>query len=227
MIIITGASRGIGHFLFEKFHKEGLPVVGFCRTALIEDEYKSSFYPIDITHYDQIVSAVQLIPNLSEIILINCAGISYNSYAHKADLEQWRNVIEVNLIGTFNVIHALLPIMRSQGYGRIINFASVVTKIPTPGVSAYAASKAALNSLTRNLSIENASKGITVNSINLGYTDMGMGHNDISEKFHETIVKRIPQRRFCQPIEIYQTVKYIMDMDYLTGSMIDLDGGIV
>lgn len=92
---------------------------------------------------------------LDNIILINCAGISYSSFAHKADIIQWKNVINVNLNGTFNVIHCLLPWMREQHYGRIIN-SSVVAKLPTMGVSAYAASKAGLIGLTKSLALENA-----------------------------------------------------------------------
>ncbi|MBP1671863.1 MAG: family oxidoreductase, partial [Bacteroidetes bacterium] len=106
---------------------------------------------------------------------MNCAGISYNSYAHKADIDKWNKVIEVNLNGTFNVIRNILPIMREQSYGRIINFSSIVTSLPTPGVSAYAASKAGLIGLTKSLAVENASKRITVNAINLGYANIGMG----------------------------------------------------
>jgi NAD(P)-dependent dehydrogenase (short-subunit alcohol dehydrogenase family) len=116
--------------------------------------------------------------------------------------------------------------MRKEGYGRIINFSSVVTRIPTQGVSAYVASKYALIGLTKALSAENASKGITVNSINLGYTEVGMGITDIPSARVKEIVDRIPKGRFCQPIEVYKTVKYIVDIDYLTGSIIDINGGL-
>lgn len=226
MIIIIGASQGIGRFLFQKFKENGEDVIGTYNSSMVDDDDISFYRQVNVLSCSQISEFVNSLKNLSNIVLINCAGISYNSFAHKADLEMWKRVIDVNLVGTFNVIHSLLPIMRAQGYGRIINFSSVVVNIPTPGVSAYAASKAALNGLTKCLSVENASKGITVNSINLGYTNAGMGINDVPDKFRSEVTLRIPKNRFCKPIEIYQTIKYIIDTDYLTGSLINLDGGL-
>ena len=117
--------------------------------------------------------------------------------------------------------------MRENKWGRIINFSSVVTKMPTPGVSAYAASKSALIGLTKTLSIENALCGVTVNSINLGYTNAGMGINDVPEKYREIITDKIPEKRFCEPIEIFNTIEYIIKTEYLSGSIIDLNGGLI
>ena len=85
-----------------------------------------------------------LIARQDKIVLINSAGTNYNAIAHKAELKKWRQVIKVSLLGTFNVIHSVLPRMRETGYGRIINFSSVVAQLGIPGTSAYAASKAAL-----------------------------------------------------------------------------------
>ena len=164
---------------------------------------------------------------LSQIILLNCAGISYNSFAHKADIERWGRVIDVNLKGSFNVIHEVLPLMREQGYGRIINFSSVIACFPTPGVSAYAASKAGLIGLTKSLAAENASKGITVNAINLGYVNMGMGINDVPVVYQEKIKAQIPAGRFCEPEEVYNTVKYLIQTEYVNGSAIDINGALI
>ena len=169
----------------------------------------------------------QLLPRLKDVVLINCAGISYNSFAHKADIEKWSSVIDVNIKGTFNVIRAILPHMRNDGYGRIVNFSSVVTKLPTPGVSAYAASKAALVGLTKSLATENASKGITVNAINLGYCNVGMGVNDVPAEYQEKMMSQIPSKRFCDPQEIYNTIRYMIDTPYLNGSAIDINGAII
>jgi NAD(P)-dependent dehydrogenase (short-subunit alcohol dehydrogenase family) len=223
--IITGASRGIGRYLFDTLTGKGHKVIGTCNSTIVETE---GFYRLDITNYQQIqVLISQLKEQLKNIVLINCAGINYNSFAHKADIKEWTKVIDVNLTGTFHVIHAVLPIMRSQNYGRIINISSVVANYPTPGVSAYAASKAALTGLTKSLSVENALKGITVNVINLGYVDIGMGINDVPEKYRKTIEEKIPCRRFCEPADILKTVEYIVDTPYLNGAEINLNGGIL
>jgi NAD(P)-dependent dehydrogenase (short-subunit alcohol dehydrogenase family) len=229
MYIITGASKNIGRYLFTRLKQSGEKVIGFYNSTIEGfEEDSSSYYKLDITDYDAVEKWVESVhPELHQIKLINCAGISYSGFAHKADIEEWQRVIQVNLFGAFNIIRALLPLMREQNYGRIINFSSVVTKMPTPGVSAYAASKSALIGLTKTLSIENVSLGITVNSINLGYTNAGMGVNDVPEKYREIIIDKIPEKRFCEPIEIFNTIEYIIKTEYLSGSIIDLNGGLI
>jgi NAD(P)-dependent dehydrogenase (short-subunit alcohol dehydrogenase family) len=117
--------------------------------------------------------------------------------------------------------------MRDQNYGRIVNFSSVVTKYPTPGVSAYAASKAGLNGLTRALALENAAKGITVNSVNLGYVSIGMGVEQVPAAYQETMKGRIPAGRFCRPDEIHRTVLYLIGTENVNGSVIDINGALI
>ena len=225
IIIISGASSGVGKYLFDAFKSQGIDVIGTYNTT---SPTTSGFYKVNIgdsSDVEKFISCLSLAEK--DIVLINCAGISYNSFAHKADLSKWREVINVNLIGTFNMIHFLLPVMRQNGFGRIINFTSVVCKYPTPGISAYVASKSALCGLTKTLAVENASKGITVNSINLGYTNIGMGLKDVPKEYREKIIERIPMQRFCEPEEVLHTVKFIVDTPYLTGSIIDINGGII
>lgn len=226
MVIITGASKGIGKYLFDKFLEEGYEVVGTYHSTSCN--VVDGYFHVDVSDEQQVQNFIgQLDLQTKKVILINCAGISYNSFVHKADPVQWKKVIDVNLLGTFYMSHALLPIMRSNGYGRIINFASVVTKYPTPGVSAYAVSKSGINALTKALSLENASKGITVNSLNLGYTNAGMGLHDVPEAYKKMIMEHIPLHRFCEPFEVFNIITCIIKTEYLTGSVIDVNGGLL
>lgn len=229
MIIITGASKGIGRFLFLEFKKNGFSVIGTYNSTVdgLDDDL-DSYYKVDVSKFEEVEKWIYTLKeSLSEIVLINCAGVSYNSFAHKADIKKWNQVIEVNLIGSFNVIHEILPIMREQSYGRIINFSSVLAKLPTLGVSAYAASKSGLIGLSKALAIENGSKGITVNAINLGYVSMGMGVNDVPDLLQEKLKRDIPSGRFCEPEEVYATVNYIINTEYVNGAAIDINGGII
>ena len=132
----------------------------------------------------------------------------------------------MNLIGTYHMIRAILPIMREQNYGRIINFSSVIAQKGTPGVSAYAASKAGLWGMTRSLAQENGSMGITVNNINLGYVSLGMGVEQVPLSFQDSIKNQIPSRQFCEPNDIYNTVNYLINTPYVNGTSIDLNGGL-
>lgn len=229
MIIITGASKGVGRYLFIRFKQQGFNVFGtYNSTTKGFEEDMNVYYKVDVSDSKDVKAMIASVKgSLSQIVLLNCAGISYNCFAHKADIELWGRVIDVNLKGAFNVTHEILPLMREEGYGRIINFSSVIASLPTQGVSAYAASKAGLLGMTKSLAAENASKGITVNTINLGYVNIGMGINDVPKAYQEKMKAQIPAGRFCEPEEVYYTVKFLIDTEYVNGTSLDINGGLL
>lgn len=227
MIIITGASRGIGKFLLSKFINKPFDnkLIGLYNKTE-PDSYQEYMQQVDITKLDEINAFVTKNTNeLNNLILINCAGSNYNAFGHKADPKKWAELINVNLIGTFNMINAILPVMRNQNYGRIINISSVVAQKGVPGTSAYAASKSGLWGMSKSLAVENASKGITINNLNLGYFQIGM-IDKVPGEMQEKIKSNIPVNDFGNPIEIYKSVKYLIDNEYITGSSIDVNGGL-
>ena len=226
MIIITGASKGIGKYLFGEFQKTNPLVFGTYYSTYPGAGVIKFFEKVDISNYFDVKRWVEKISMFDiDITLINCAGINYDSFAHKADIDKWKEVININLIGTFNVIHAILPIMREQGYGRIINLSSVVAQIGIPGTSAYAASKAGLCGMIKSIAIENASKGITINNLNLGYFNIGM-INEMSEGFQTTIKNKIPTGNFGTLENILNAVRFLMKSDYVNGTSIDINAGL-
>lgn len=226
MIIITGASKGIGKFLFGRFWEEGETVYGTYNLTFPDTEKEEYFTKVDISCISSVKKWIDKIKdNITRVILINCAGTNYSSFAHKSDIKKWIRVINVNLIGTFNVIHAFLPYMREENYGRIINFSSVVAQIGVPGTSAYAASKAGLWGLTKSIAVENAKKGITINNLNLGYFNIGM-INDVSKEFQKAIKKRIPSVNFGDPENIFKAIKFLIEVDYINGTSIDMNSAL-
>jgi len=226
MIIITGASRGIGYYLLHKFLNENEKVIGLYNKTKPLDLNDNNYFKADITDENEILQFVaRKRDDLNNIVLLNFAGINYSSFAHKSDSKLWQQVIAVNLIGTFLVIKNLLPIMREQGYGRIINASSVLAQKGIPGTSAYAASKAALSGLAKSIAVENASKDITINNLNLGYFDIGMIH-EVTENVKEMILANIPTGSFGKPEVIFNAVRFLIEADYMTGSSIDINGGL-
>jgi len=225
MKIITGASKGIGKYLLEKYIATGETVIGTFLSTEPLPEYAKYYYRIDVSSYSDVAIWINSISLEEKIVLINCAGISYNSYAHKADPLLWEKVISTNLSGSFNIIRALLPEMRKNNYGRVINFSSVVAQSGIPGTSAYAASKAGLWGMTKALAVENASKGITVNCLNLGYFDLGMGNN-LSPELQIKIKERIPTNEFGDARNIYNAINFLVDNDYVNGTSLDINGGL-
>jgi acetoacetyl-CoA reductase/3-oxoacyl-[acyl-carrier protein] reductase len=227
MILITGASRGIGKFLLRKYVEAQEEVFGTYLSTPPDSSLEMLYHKVDVTDAAAVREwTTSLINKADKLVLLNCAGTNYNSIAHKADLNKWRQVIEVNLIGTMNVIHSVLPRMRDTGFGRIINFSSVVAQLGIPGTSAYASSKAALWGLTRSLAAENAKKGITINNLNLGYFQIGM-ISEVPEEFQKLLKEKIPVGDFGNPENIFKTVNLIIANDYLNGTSIDINGGII
>lgn len=229
MIIITGASRNIGKYLFKTFSEERELVYGtFLTTKPSSVGFENCLFKVDVSNYGSVERFFLTIKkNLNEITLLNCAGVSYNSFAHKSDPYEWKKVIDTNLLGTYHMIRAFLPTMRDQNFGRIINFSSVVAQKGTPGVSAYAASKSALWGLTRSLAQENGSKGITINNINLGYVNIGMGVEQVPEAYQQIIKAQIPSNQFCDPSDIVKTINYLRNTPYINGTSVDLNGGLI
>lgn len=226
MILITGASKGIGKYLMEKFQEAGQVVHGTYHTSLPLKKNLAFYTKVDISNFLEVKNWIsQKTVEGDKIVLINCGGTNYNSFAHKADIEKWKAVIDVNLMGSFNAISAVLPKMREQNFGRIINFSSIVAQKGIPGTSAYAASKAALWGMTKSIAVENASKGITINNLNLGYFDIGM-ISDVPEKFLSIIKAEIPKGELGDPLNIFQAVKFLIDSDYTTGTSIDINAAL-
>ena len=226
MLIISGISKGIGAFLGEKFHSSGEVVYGLYNNTE-PDNKNFEIFKADITNNAQIDSFYDHIKDKSDgkLVLINCAGINYNATLHNSDIDAWKKVIDVNVFGTFLITRKMISLMREDGYGRIINFSSVVPKIGIPGTSAYSTSKAALWGFTKAVATENAKKGITINTINLGYFNVGM-IKEVPENILEGMIDKIPNRRLGDPEEIFNTIKYIISTPYINASEVNVNGGL-
>jgi len=173
MIIITGITGGIGSYLLNIFLQEE-QVIGTYHINKPDGKAYENTLPLEITNYSKVEQFIASVKSkLKTITLINCAGVSQNSFAHKANVEEWSDIVNVNLNGTFHLIRAILPVMREQNFGRIINLSSIVSQTGVMGTSAYAASKAGINGMIKSIALENAQKGITINNINLGYFKVG------------------------------------------------------
>ncbi len=226
-IFITGASRGIGAFLLKSFRSNGDYKVFGTYSSTQPTELMDVYTKVDVTDNDVVQNWITNNASVhDEIILINCAGMNYNVLARKANLDKWRNIIDVNIVGTFNVISKVLPLMYEKKYGRIINLSSVVAQSGMAGTSAYAASKAALWGMTKSIAKENAEHGITINNLNLGYFSLGMTISDVPEKYHANILQNIPCHEFGNPNNILNAINYLIDSPYTNGTSIDINGGI-
>ena len=226
MKIITGVSGSIGRLLFDYYSRSDNSTIGTYNKNKPEVDWDDRVFQVDISDYRQVSDFIERQKtDLKEISLINCASIVYDSFAHKSNPEQWKEVIDTNLTGTFFMIRGLLPFMRDQEYGRIVNLSSVVAQTGAIGTTAYAASKAGLWGLSKSMAIENANKNILINSLNLGYMDTGMTDR-IPEELRLNIRNNIPLKKFGSHEEIIHAIDYLLASSYVTGTSIDINGGL-
>lgn len=223
-LLFIGVSGGIGQKLINYFDKYN--VIGHYHKN--KPSKPSHLFYADITNFQEVEKMVEeIIKEFGTIdILINSAGISIDSFSHKFNSGIWRRVIEVNLIGVFNVTRAVLPYMREANYGRIINMSSVVGQKPIIGTSAYSASKSGLSGFARTVAIENISKGITCNNIALGYFEAGLMYK-LPEEMQSKIIESIPIKRLGTIKELRDTIEFIIGTEYFTGQTLNLNGGLV
>ena len=237
-ILLTGASGGLGKIIAKGLLELGAQMALHCKEnekeleALIKEanaEDRAFVVKGDLRSETNIEWIVQLASvEMGRVdVLINNAGISSSGMSWKLDLEEWNKTLEVNLTGTFLMTKHVLPEMRKNNYGRIINISSVVANTGFIGTSAYAASKAGVIGFTKSVAKENANKNITVNCIAPGYFSEGMIH-EVPEEVQEELLASIPKNKFGDPQNLLQSILYLCSekSDYITGETININGGL-
>ncbi len=225
-ILIAGASGGIGKYLAERLCQDH-EVYGSYNSRRPMSNISYGMTKVNVSIESEVSSWIDDVCKTGDdLALIYCIGVNYNCMMHKTESDRWEEVIESNLIGVQRVLRHILPRMRESRFGRIVLLSSVVPQMGVSGTSAYAASKSALWGLSKAVAKENAKHGITINTINLGYFDIGM-IQDVPAEVLEQITLSIPAGRLGDPINILRAVEFILDTDYLTGTGIDLNGGLV
>ena len=231
-IFISGASRGIGKSMAIHFANNNFNVVGTSRNNFNFDEESENLFPIklDITSRDDVkkcfeeLKSKDLLPN----ILINNAGITADQLFLRMSDDDWDNVINTNLNGTFNLTKVFLKNMIKNRFGRIINISSISGLMGNPGQVNYSSSKAALNGFTRSLAKEVGSRNITVNCIAPGFIDTDMT-SYLNENEKTEILKKIPLNKFGKPEDISKLAMFLIsdEASYITGQTISIDGGLL
>lgn len=159
-------------------------------------------------------------------VLVNNAGITRDTMLHRMNLEQWREVLEVNLGGCFNMCHAVIGGMRERRFGRIVNMGSVNGLSGQAGQGNYAATKAGLVGLTKSLALEGASRNITANVVAPGYTDTPMV-GAVAPEVMARILSDIPAGRLATPAEIARGVVFLVadESAFINGITLSINGG--
>ena len=231
-IFISGASRGIGKSMAQHFAKSNFNVVGTSRNNFKFDNDSENLLPIklDVTSRNDVKDCFDELKskNLLPDILINNAGITADQLFLRMSDDDWDNVINTNLTGTFNLTKIFLKNMIKNKFGRIINISSISGLMGNPGQVNYSSSKAALNGFTKSLAKEVGSRNITVNCVAPGFIDTDMT-SYIGDNERNKILKQIPLNKFGSPEDISKLVMFLMsdEASYITGQTISIDGGLL
>lgn len=225
-ILITGASQGIGLEIAKHFAKlHNVYVVSRNEEKLRKlcEKYEfSGYFALDLTKEVKI--------DLDIDVLINNAGVYFYSPIEKMSEEDILSSIKLNMIAPYMLSKAVIPYMKKQKYGRIINIGSISGVMGEANASVYSMTKASLIGLTKSLALELAQDGITVNVINPGWVDTELINNEkLEEDFSkEEIIETIPQRRFVLPDEIASTCEFLISdkAKSITGQSINICAGL-
>jgi 2-dehydro-3-deoxy-L-rhamnonate dehydrogenase (NAD+) len=233
--VITGGAQGIGYAVAERFIASGAKVVLWDIDAALLAEAQSalgtaaSTTSVELTDANAVgaATAAAIATHGRIDILVNNAGITGgNAPTWELTPEMWRRTIDVNLVAPYLTCHAIVPAMMKQGYGRIVNVASVAGKEGNPNASHYSASKAGLIALTKSLAKELAMKGIIVNAVSPAAAKTAI-FDQMKPEFIDYMLSKIPMGRFVEPHEIAAAIAWLAseDCSFTTGSVLDLSGG--
>lgn len=240
LAIITGGTRGIGKQIALTFAKEGYNIAINYRTEnedlkntkkeIEENNVKCFTFQGDVTNFKDCEQFVkQIVEEFGNIdVLVNNAGITRDTLLMRMKEEDFKQVIDTNLIGTFNVTKNVISYMMKARSGRIINISSVVGISGNAGQTNYSASKAGIIGFTKSLAKEVASRNITVNAVAPGFIETQMT-DVLKEDIKEEIAKKIPLKRMGTPQDVANVVKFLAsnDSSYITGQVINIDGGML
>lgn len=240
--LITGATHGLGMSMARGLGQAGAQLIinghSHDRLTLAVEKYKgeklvATGYEFDVTNEDSVLNAVEQIEREQGPIdiLINNAGIIKRVPAIDMKVSDFREVIEVDLIGPFIVSKAVAKNMLRRRRGKIINVCSMMSELGRNSVTAYAAAKGGLKMLTKNLATEWASYNIQVNGIGPGYfaTDQTLPLRSTGHPFNDFILNRTPAGRWGDPQDLAGTIIFLSShaSDFVTGQIIYVDGGIL
>ena len=239
-VLITGGSRGIGKEIAIEFSKYGVNVaISYINNKekaqeVIDEIEKNGAKGIaikaDVSKEEDVLNMVEIINNsLGQIdILVNNAGITKDNLIIRMKTEEWDDVIDTNLKGTYLCTKSVVRGMMKRRYGKIINIASVVGITGNFGQGNYSASKAGVIGFTKSMAKELASRGVNVNAVAPGFIETDMTKN-LKQDVKDSLVKSIPMGRPGKPKDIANIVVFLASekSDYITGQVINVDGGMV
>ncbi len=236
--IVTGGIGGLGTAICKRLADSGRRVIAADLGTRLERvaEFASEtagygerirFAPVNVAEFEDCARLIAEVEQTGPVdILVNAAGITRDMSLRKMSLQQWHDVLHVNLDGVFNMCRHVVEGMCDRGFGRVVNISSINGQTGQFGQTNYSASKAGLHGFTMAMAREVARKGVTVNSLSPGYCRTALVES-IPEAIRTQIISQIPVGRIGEPHEIARAVDFLSadDAGFITGVNLPVNGG--
>jgi len=225
-VLIVGGSQGIGALLVSKFLQSNANVFYISRN--FNPDIKGVHIQVDLSDSKALELKLKRIKGIGVDILINCAAINYAKQHDKININEWERVFQVNMSSIFMICNAVLPSMKNNKYGKIVNVSSIAGRHRSvvSGIH-YVSSKAALIGFTRQLAYEVGEYDINVNAVCPSQTKTEMFFNTMTKEKERELLKNIPLNRIASVDEQIYPIMFLCNdvSSYITGAVIDVNGG--
>ena len=234
-IIVTGASGGIGNSIVDKLNQAGANILATGTRIEKLNELKDRFENIKILKFNvsQTDKIEEFIDNATNELggnldcIVNNAGVTRDNLAIRMSLEEWQEVININLTSTFLMTKSAIKKMLKNKSGKVVNITSVVGHTGNLGQANYTASKAGIVAMSKSMATEYAKKNININCISPGFIKTAMTDN-LDDKFKQVIISKIPSARLGDPDDIANAVLFLCSnqSSYINGETLHVNGGM-
>jgi len=225
--VVTGATRGIGRAIAERLLKDGVEVIVTGTSKDADHPIGSNYYQVDFLNDSSMKAFVKYLKQKPIDILINNAGINKIDEFESIEINEFDSIQKVNLNAPFLLCQAVIPYMKKNNWGRIVNITSVWGEVSKEYRAAYSSSKFGLDGMTVALAAEVSSMGILANSVGPGFIDTDLTREILGEKGVKEIQSTIPIKRLGRPSEVASFVSWLVSEEntYISGQNIMIDGG--
>jgi NAD(P)-dependent dehydrogenase (short-subunit alcohol dehydrogenase family) len=223
-VLVTGGTKGIGKKLVEDFRYYNASEVHYTSRADIDDPHH---YQVDFTDVNELIRFCIWVREQDFDVVINNAGTNKIGPIEDYDSEDYRMIIDLNLVSCFEIMKAAIGTMKQKGYGRIVNITSISSEISMPLRSAYCSSKFGLVGLTKACAVESASHGVLINSVGPGVTETELTVDVLGREKMDEIAQGVPAKRLGTVRDVSNVVLFMASEanSYMVGQNVLVDGG--